>query len=111
MSEGGHLRSSFGRQARITIAPSIRRREAISFEKVGRAATKMVMIHSARDLLAAAGEKLYTPILPTRVHISARVTVFFAAANLARPMRWLTLVSAFGGRGLPPSGSHARLWR
>ncbi len=42
------------------------------------------MTYSAQDLLAAAAEKLHTPLAPTRVHISARVTVFFAAAGFGK---------------------------
>ena len=42
------------------------------------------MIGSAHDLLAAAGEKLHTPVLRTRIHISARVTIFFAGPGFGK---------------------------
>src|SRR5579863_10509318 len=42
------------------------------------------MINSAHELLTAACEKHHTPLLRTRVHISARVTVFFAAAGFGK---------------------------
>ncbi len=43
-----------------------------------------VMTDSAHELRAAACEKHHTPLLRTRAHISARVTVFFAAAGFGK---------------------------
>ena len=57
------------------------------------------MIHSAPELLAAASEKLHSPLLRTKVHISARITVFFAAAGFGKTYAMAEACEKLRGEG------------
>ncbi len=57
------------------------------------------MIGAAHDLLAAAGVKLHTPLLRTRIHISARVTIFLSAAGFGKTYAMADACERLRGEG------------